>query len=234
MEYETRIERVETSDLNESVISVPAGFNSDPALVELPIDNNADAAPEREHPLDVCALTARMSRGEEAAFHEFYNGYFNRLLRYLLVVTGGREENAREALQLTFVRVARHVRRFESEPAFWNWLTVLARSSVVDESRKRSRYQGLLARFFLERTPDASTESRNVDQRFLELVKEELAALPASERELIERKYFDNELVRGLASERQLTEKAVESQLLRIRRKLKTAVLDRLRNETDD
>ena len=216
------------------MISLSAGFDREPALVEPPIDIDANLAPANETPLDVPALTGRMARGDEAAFHEFYNSYFNRLLRYLLVVTGGREENARDALQLTFVRVARHVRRFESEAAFWNWLTVLARSSVVDESRKRSRYQALLARFFLERTLDDTMESRDADRRFLELVNEELAALPATERELIERKYFDGEPVRSLADERRLTEKAMESQLLRIRRKLKIAVLDRLRNETTD
>jgi DNA-directed RNA polymerase specialized sigma24 family protein len=73
---------------------------------------------------DVIRLTTTMSRGDEEAFHEFYNLYFNRLLRYLIVVTNGQEEIAREAVQLTFVRVARHVRKFDSETAFWNWLAV--------------------------------------------------------------------------------------------------------------
>jgi RNA polymerase sigma-70 factor (ECF subfamily) len=174
-----------------------------------------------------------MARGDETAFHEFYAAYFNRLLRYLLVVSRGNEEVSRDALQLAFVRVARHVRRFESEPAFWSWLTVLARSSIVDETRKRSRYQALLARF-IEHTPEAADSHSSADQRFLELVREELAALPAEERELMERKYFGREPIRTLADERDLTEKAMESRLLRIRRKLKTAVLDRMRNETTD
>ncbi len=87
-----------------------------------------------------------MSRGNEAAFHEFYNLYFNRLLRYLIVITNGQEEIAREAVQLTFMRVARHVRKFDSETAFWNWLAVLARRCAVDELR-RNRRQHLLARF---------------------------------------------------------------------------------------
>src|SRR5271154_889817 len=93
----------------------------------------ATMAPEQDLPPDVPDLTARMARGEEVAFHEFYRLYFNRLLRYLFVVAGGREEIAREALQLAFVRVARHVRRFDSEAAFWNWLAVLARQCVADE-----------------------------------------------------------------------------------------------------
>src|SRR5271170_6716645 len=95
-----------------------AGMNIAPVFYP-PIEIIAKMATEPMPPPDVLTLTARMLRGEEAAFHEFYKLYFNRLLRYLFVVTGGQEEIAREALQLTFVRVARHVRKFDSETAFW-------------------------------------------------------------------------------------------------------------------
>jgi len=78
-----------------------------------------------------------MAGGDEAAYRQFYDAYFDRLLRYLLVVTGGNEEAAREALQLALVRVVRHVKTFETEEKFWSWLTVLARSAFADESRKR-------------------------------------------------------------------------------------------------
>jgi len=200
-----------------------------PALVDSPIIS-AKMASEQEQPPTVSELTARMSRGDEAAFHEFFRLYFNRLLRYLLVVANGQEETAREALQLTFVRVARHVRRFESEPAFWNWLTVLARSSITDEMRKRTRYQNLLARFFEQQPAAADLKSRDADEHFLKLLQDEIASLPAGERSLLERKYFDGEAVKALADEQQITETAMESRLLRIRRKLKTAILDRLKS----
>jgi RNA polymerase sigma factor (sigma-70 family) len=211
-----------------------AGVNFTPALVHPPTDTLAKTAVEPEPSNDVPALTAAMARGSEAAFHEFHRRYFDRLLRYLLVVAGGREDTAREALQLTFVRVARHVRRFDAEPGFWNWLTVLARSSFVDETRKQTRYQGLLARFFQQQPADADVKSRDADEHFLKLLQTEMALLPDDERALLEQKYFEGEAVRDLAGERQLTEKALESRLGRIRRKLKTAVLDRLRHETTD
>ena len=62
--------------------------------------------------MDVAALTRAMALGDEAAFRQFYDAYFDRLLRYLLVVTGGNEQAAREALQGALVRVARHVKPF--------------------------------------------------------------------------------------------------------------------------
>ncbi len=129
-------------------------MNITPAFLNPPIEIIAKMATEPEPP-DVLALTIRLSRGDEAAFHEFHKLYFSRLLRYLFVVTGGQEEIAREALQLTFVRVARHVRKFDSETAFWNWLAVLARNCAVDELRKRNRQQNLLARFFQQRPAGA-------------------------------------------------------------------------------
>jgi RNA polymerase sigma-70 factor (ECF subfamily) len=116
--------------------------------------------------MDVLGMTTRMARGEEAAFREFYRLYFNRLLRYLIVVTHGQEEAAREALQLTFVRVARHVRRFDSETAFWNWLAVVARNCAVDELRKRQRHQNLLTRFFQQRPAGPDQKSDQADEQF--------------------------------------------------------------------
>jgi len=46
----------------------------------------------------VAALTARLVTGEEAAWREFHDRYFNRLLRYLLVVSRGDEDAARDSL----------------------------------------------------------------------------------------------------------------------------------------
>jgi RNA polymerase sigma factor (sigma-70 family) len=210
-----------------------AGVNIIPALLKPPIESIAKLATESEPP-GVLTLTTRLSRGDEAAFHEFYSLYFNRLLRYLIVVTKGQEEIAREALQLTFVRVARHVRKFDSETAFWNWLAVLARNCAVDELRKRNRHQSLLARFFQQRPAGADFKSGEADEQFLKLLEKEIAGLPDDERWLMERKYFARETTHGLAEKFQVTEKAMESRLLRIRRKLKAVILEQIKNETTD
>jgi RNA polymerase sigma-70 factor (ECF subfamily) len=211
-----------------------AGMSVPPAYLSPPIEIIAKMATEPKPPPDMLTLTARMSRGDEAAFQEFYRLYFNRLLRYLFVMTGGQEEIAREALQLTFVRVARHVRKFDSEIAFWNWLAVLARNCAVDELRKRNRQQSVLTRFFRQRPAGADLAKDEADEQFLKLVEKEIADLPDDERLLLERKYYGEETVRVLADEFQITEKAMESRLLRIRRKLKSLVLDRLKNETTE
>src|SRR5438034_3100709 len=104
------------------------------------MDKPAGKADEKE----IRELTSGLAVGDEEAFREFHAAYFGRLLRYLFVVTHGDEQAAHDALQETMTRVVRYARRFDSEEAFWSWLTVLARSAVSDAGRKRSRYWRLI------------------------------------------------------------------------------------------
>lgn len=168
------------------------------------------------------------------AWRTFYNAYFDRLWRYLLVVSAGNEDVAREALQATLVRVARHVKVFADEVVFWSWLTVLARTAFADESKKRRRYFSFLDRFTshsnveLDGTADAQT-----DERLRGLLERHVALLPPDERKIVGQKYFAHRSVRDIADELQTTEKAVESKLSRIRKKLKDAMLAGLNEQKD-
>jgi len=183
---------------------------------------------------DVATLTGQMAGGDETAWREFDRRFFCRLLRYLLVLTGGRQEAAQEALQSAYLRVARHIRPFASEAVFWSWLTVVARTSLVDEQRKRARYFGLLDRFLQRRRMEGASEPPGAGAKpdLLDLLEQNLAALPEAERALLERKYFSRQTVKTIADETAATEGAVESRLVRIRRKLHDAILAQLNHET--
>ncbi|MEW6304988.1 MAG: sigma-70 family RNA polymerase sigma factor [Verrucomicrobiota bacterium] len=175
-------------------------------------------------------LTARMARGEDAAYRHFHQLYFDRLHRYLLVVMAGNEAAARDALQQTYLRVVRHVREFPSADVFWSWLAVLARSSARDESRRQRRYLAALDRFF-QRRVDNGIPDVDADARLMELLEAALAGLPAEERELLEQKYYHRASVEEIALRSQTTLKAVESRLVRTRRKLREAILSALKHE---
>jgi RNA polymerase sigma-70 factor, ECF subfamily len=182
-------------------------------------------APERDsatEPFAIARLTSEMARGGEDAFREFYDRYFNRLLGYLLVLTRGREDLAREALQAAMLRVVKHIKGFNREDAFWSWLTVLARTALVDQERRRSRYDAVLERFVHE-SPE------RVETHLMECLKQSMAALPPDELILIERKYFDGESVAQIAASLNVSQKAVESRLGRIRQKLKQQTLELLK-----
>lgn len=176
-----------------------------------------------------------MVAGDEAAYRIFYDAYFDRLWRYLIVVTSGNEDVAREALQAALTRVVRHIRLFSSEPAFWSWLTVLARTVLTDQTRKRRRYLAFLDRFSQHSATEHAVDCDDrADERLLELLQRHINKLDNEERQLVEAKYFAHRSVREIAAELQTTEKAVESRLARIRLKLKTTVLAELKNESPD
>ena len=182
---------------------------------------------------DIARLTTRLARQDETAYCEFYDLYFNRLLRYLLVVTGGREDAARDALQAAMLRLVRHARKFDSEEAFWSWLTVLARSSLVDAERKRHRYLALLDRFFHLAQPPAPAANSEADGLFASLLEKNLETLSAEDRRLLESKYFDAQSVREIAADLGTTEKTIESRLTRVRRQLKASILAQLKDENE-
>lgn len=168
------------------------------------------------------------------AWRIFYNAYFDRLWRYLLVAAAGDEDHAREALQATFLRVVRHVKVFPDENVFWSWLTVVARTAFADETKKRRRYLAVLDRFAHESLVEHDGLSDAQTEEWLnQLLERHVALLPSDERELVEQKYFRHRTVREIIAMLQTSEKAVESRLSRIRRKLKEAILSELNEERD-
>ena len=175
--------------------------------------------------LDVAELTRRMVVGDEAAYRKFYDAYYERLWRYLLVVAAGDEDAALEALQSALVRVVRHIKVFADEGVFWSWLTVLARTALSDQKRKRRRYLAFLDRFSRHARAEHTEPEGEADTKLLRLLEGNLMGLPAEEKQLLEWKYFERRPVREIAAELQTTEKAVESRLVRVRRKLKEALL---------
>ncbi len=178
------------------------------------------------------ALTRRMAAGDEQAYRTFYDAFFNRLSRYLLVIAVGDEDAAREALQSALVRVVRYIKVFPSEAVFWSWLTVLARSALSDQDRRRRRYLAFLDRFGGHaRAQQATPDDREADATLVTLLERSLGALPPDEQRLVEAKYYERRSVREIAEDQHLSEKAVESRLVRIRQRLRAAILDGLKHE---
>lgn len=194
--------------------------------MELAIQKNpiAPAAPT-----DVARLTRLMQRGDEEAYREFFQRYFHRLFAYLLVVARGNEQTARDLVQQTMIKVAKHIRVFDEEEPLWRWLTLLARTAAVDEGRKAQRYFSFLDRW--RRQSSEPTEAPEVNDAVVdELLTSGIQTLENEDREVLTRKYFEGRSVREIAADLGMTEKAVESRLTRARTKLKENVLKGLKD----
>lgn len=196
-------------------------------LNELPLVGNtpASGAPGAA----IALLTRRLAAGEEEAFREFHGLYFDRLYHFLLAVTYGQEQEAQEALQETLLRLLRHPKVFADEDVFWCWLKAVARNAARDGHRKHRRYFALLQNFALGRSPGAGDPASNDDRRLGALLEESLDELKPEDRLLLENKYLDGESVREISALAGLSEKAVESRLLRLRRQLRERILEKLR-----
>jgi RNA polymerase sigma-70 factor (ECF subfamily) len=177
---------------------------------------------------ETATLTRRLAARDEAAFREFHARYFDRLYQFLLIVARGQEHEAREALQETLLRVARHARPFDDEEAFWCWLKTVARNAARDGGRKQRRYFALLEKFSFRRQEAEPHAANGTETRLQTLLTESLNELAPDERRLVEAKYLDGEGVRELSARTGLTEKAVESRLLRLRRQLRERLLKKL------
>jgi RNA polymerase sigma factor (sigma-70 family) len=178
----------------------------------------------------IAALTRRLAGGDEAAFREFHGRYFDRLYRFLLMVTRGQEHAAQDALQETMLRVARYAREFKDEDVFWGWLKAVARNASRDGGRKRRRYLAVLEKFaFWRRDANGVGIDPREEDALGSLIDEGLAGLAPLDRHLIEGKYLRGYTVLELAADTGLTEKAVESRLVRSRRQLAETALETLR-----
>ncbi len=178
---------------------------------------------------DIADLTRRMAQGDEDSFREFHERYYERLYRLTLVLTCGCETDARDTLQETLFRVARYVRVFEEEEIFWCWLSALARSAVRDAGRKRRRYLALIQNYVRQWLPLQAGPQQDADQQLELMLLRCLSELELEDRLLVEGKYLHDMSVRDLAAKTGLSEKAVESRLLRLRRQLRERLLRKLK-----
>ena len=176
-------------------------------------------------------MTVRMANGDESAFKEFYEGYCDRLFRYLLLLTHGNEDLARDLLQTTMIKVVRSPREFRTESQLWNWLAAIARNSFIDSLRRTQRAPQLVPLLPQDEQETPLVPAVDSDGPLFDALDGCLNELDADEQRLIQAVYFKGGSHHSVAEQQNTTPKAVESKLARLRQKLRTSILKRLRYE---
>jgi RNA polymerase sigma-70 factor, ECF subfamily len=174
-------------------------------------------------PSPLVALTSGLARGDDDAWAEFHRSYGPGIFRQLLAAAWGNHDVASEALQQTYLRVAKHARLCDSAPMFAGWLRVVARSALNDCLRRRRSFWQLLHRRAEDPTDlESSTEQ---EDRLLATLDMALATLDPDDRALLEAKYFSGTDVRTIAAQLAISPKATESRLTRARAQLRERLL---------
>ncbi|MBI4545023.1 MAG: sigma-70 family RNA polymerase sigma factor [Gemmatimonadetes bacterium] len=94
------------------------------------------ARPIRE--LDDSGLVAAFLGGETRCFGELVERYHQRLLNFIYRTIGDRDR-AEDLVQETFIRVYRHLHRFDQSKKFSTWVYTIAGNLAKNELRNRSR-----------------------------------------------------------------------------------------------
>ena len=93
---------------------------------------------ERFAPLDDSGVVAAYLAGDPGGFDELVDRYQKRLLNFVHRSIGDRER-AEDLIQEVFVRVHRHLHRFDQSKKFSTWIYTIASNLAKNELRNRSR-----------------------------------------------------------------------------------------------
>jgi RNA polymerase sigma-70 factor, ECF subfamily len=109
------------------------------AIKRAPTAGNAGAAiREQLRAQDDSAVVSAFLAGEERAFQELVERYQTRLLNFIFRTIGDRER-AEDLVQEVFIRVYRHIHRFDRSKKFSTWVYTIASNLAKNELRNRSR-----------------------------------------------------------------------------------------------
>ncbi|HET7584013.1 MAG TPA: sigma-70 family RNA polymerase sigma factor [Gemmatimonadaceae bacterium] len=152
------------------------------------------AVRERLHALEDADVVAEFLTGEERAFQELVTRYQARLLNFVYRTIGDRERSE-DLVQEVFIRVYRHLHRFDQSKKFSTWIYTIASNLAKNELRNRSRnplvfFQAIKRNWQDEERPlqfeDSSMRPDDLYRKrhLRELVERSVARLPEHHRQV--------------------------------------------------
>lgn len=144
--------------------------------------------------LDDGSLVLEYIKGESRAFDVIFHRYRTRLLNFVYRTVGDRER-AEDLVQEAFIRVHRHLARFDRSKKFSTWIYTIASNLAKNELRNRGRNPVVL---FQALSADQDDEDRPLEfedtsarpddlfhqRQMRQLVQEAVAQLPPHHREV--------------------------------------------------
>ena len=194
---------------------------------------------ERLKTLDDADVVASFLEGEERAFQELVARYQTRLLNFIYRTIGDREK-AEDLVQEVFIRVYRHIGRFDQSKKFSTWIYTIASNLAKNELRNRSRnplvlFQTIKKNWQEDERPlqfeDATSRPDDLYRKrhLRELVEESVAQLPAHHREVFVLRELEGKSYEEIADITATNLGTVKSRLNRARSSFAEIIEPRLR-----
>ena len=177
--------------------------------------------------LDEQDLIARMRRGEQRAFDQFFETYAARLGAFAARRSSLDAATLEDVVQVTMINAMRGLGNFRGGSALFTWLCQICRNHLADVRRKADRQPKVQSLDELEAKKPAGTVVELTDFRdpldecaedsTRNAVRQAVNRLPASYARILELRFGDDLTVPEIAQILQLSESAAESRLVRAR-----------------
>ena len=185
------------------------------------------AVREQLRGLDDAGVVTAFLGGEERAFQELVDRYQGRLLNFVYRTIGDREK-AEDLVQEVFIRVYRHLHRFDRSKKFSTWIYTIASNLAKNELRNRSRNPLVLFQTIRKNWQEddrplqfEDTTARPDDlfrkRHLRELVEDSVAKLPAHHREVFVLRELEGKSYEEIAEITECNLGTVKSRLNRAR-----------------
>lgn len=177
-------------------------------------------------------LVARMRRGDQRAFDEFFDTYAERLAAFAARRTSLDAAALEDVVQLTMINAIRGLPGFRGGAALFTWLCQICRNQLADVARKAARQPRVQSLDELSETRSAEvvelTDFRDpldecASDSSRQAVRRVVNSLPASYARILELRFGDDLTVPEIARVLELTEDAAESRLVRARQAFREA-----------
>jgi RNA polymerase sigma-70 factor, ECF subfamily len=176
---------------------------------------------------DDAGLVTAYLAGEQRAFDELVTRYQTRLLNFVYRTIGDRERSE-DLVQEVFVRVYRHLHRFDRSKKFSTWIYTIASNLAKNELRNRSRNPLVLFQAIRQNWQDddrpvqfEDSASRPDDlfrkRHLRELVEDAVAKLPGHHRQVFVLRELEGKSYEEIAEITECNLGTVKSRLNRAR-----------------
>lgn len=173
-------------------------------------------------------LVPRLRRGDDAAFEELVRTHTGRLLRVARRMLES-EEDARDAVQETFIAAFRSIHEFESGALLATWLHRIVINACLMKLRTRRRKPEDEISGVETAAPQRSAEDEVQADEVRRLVRRSVARLPEAYREVVTLRDLDELSTEEAAARLGTTANAVKIRLHRGRQALRTMLEPYLR-----
>ena len=188
--------------------------------------------------LDDEELVQRRLDGDELAFQVLMDRYHGRLVHFINRTIGDRDR-AEDLVQDTFVRVYRHLHRFDVSRKFSTWVYTIAGNLAKNELRNRSRDPQVLFQTLTKNreeddrplewedrsySPDDMAEKRNLR----EIVEETIEELPDHHRKIFRLREMEGKTYEEISEITGVKLGTVKSRLNRARNRFAELVAPKL------